>query len=277
MKPIDMSFSPCASSGTSSSPSTCSSPSARTMVGRLGPCTSTSTRPTLRPAAARAQARLTAVVDLPTPPLQLATATIRPTDPTPASAPDSLRISRMASDASSAASGRSPSCGGGGGGGGGGGAMSKRSSTSAAHGSPSRSSCVHTSRRRPSAPASAASRGSSTWTVTEALSSPMRTARTSPSETMSGGLSVAPAAAVPGGASCGSAASLSSSSTSDCLRSAAEETWATSAERGREAAARATALAGLGAGPSRTATAAAARTSHEGLMYMCVCSRGRRV
>ena len=44
------------------------------MVGREGPYTSASSRPTRAPSAARASARFTAVVDLPTPPLPEATA-----------------------------------------------------------------------------------------------------------------------------------------------------------------------------------------------------------
>ena len=47
--------------------------------------------PTRSPAAASAYARFTAVVDLPTPPLQLATATMWPTSPTPATAADCAR------------------------------------------------------------------------------------------------------------------------------------------------------------------------------------------
>eukprot|EP00955_Chlamydomonas_euryale_P045534 353182-Chlamydomonas_euryale.AAC.26 len=46
------------------------------MTGRLGPYTSASKMPTLAPIWARVYARLTAVVDFPTPPLQLDTATM---------------------------------------------------------------------------------------------------------------------------------------------------------------------------------------------------------
>jgi len=46
------------------------------MVGRLGPYKSASKMPTLRPSFYSENARLTETVDLPTPPLQLDTATI---------------------------------------------------------------------------------------------------------------------------------------------------------------------------------------------------------
>src|SRR5581483_3692030 len=49
--------------------------SAPTIIATLGPYTSASISPTRHPAAAIASARLTATVDLPTPPLPLATAT----------------------------------------------------------------------------------------------------------------------------------------------------------------------------------------------------------
>mmetsp|Transcript_22287 Transcript_22287/g.47000 ORF Transcript_22287/g.47000 Transcript_22287/m.47000 type:complete len:203 (+) Transcript_22287:1197-1805(+) len=50
-----------------------------TSEGSDGPCTSASSRPTRAPLLARAHARLSATVDLPTPPLQLLTATSAPT------------------------------------------------------------------------------------------------------------------------------------------------------------------------------------------------------
>ncbi len=51
------------------------------MRGTLGPCTSTSSRPTLRPVRASPTARFTATVLLPTPPLPLNTTSFAPTRP----------------------------------------------------------------------------------------------------------------------------------------------------------------------------------------------------
>eukprot|EP00964_Phaeocystis_antarctica_P061468 scaffold36745_cov64-Phaeocystis_antarctica.AAC.1 len=85
--PMLINLTPCAVSGSSFSSSVCcSGASGVTIVGRLGPHTSRSTRPTFAPAACSAYARFTAVVDLPTPPLQLATATMCLTPATPGAA-----------------------------------------------------------------------------------------------------------------------------------------------------------------------------------------------
>jgi hypothetical protein len=77
--PIEMTFTPCATGGSISSPTrvgsatrpSCISPS---RPGMEKPCTSASTRPTASPRWARATARLAVTVDLPTPPLPLVTA-----------------------------------------------------------------------------------------------------------------------------------------------------------------------------------------------------------
>eukprot|EP00962_Isochrysis_galbana_P004389 scaffold1212_cov90-Isochrysis_galbana.AAC.2 len=89
-------------------------------------------------------------------------------------------------------------------------------STPRTHGSASVSRAVQRGRRRSAAPDATASAGSSIRTKTEALSSEIRTARTSPSETMSD---------APSGSarsrSAASRASLSTSITSDCFISIA--------------------------------------------------------
>jgi len=61
------------------------------MVGKLGPYTSASKMPTLAPICARVNARLTAVVDLPTPPLQEDTAMMLATRLSPFGRPSSGR------------------------------------------------------------------------------------------------------------------------------------------------------------------------------------------
>mmetsp|Transcript_19583 Transcript_19583/g.60543 ORF Transcript_19583/g.60543 Transcript_19583/m.60543 type:complete len:295 (+) Transcript_19583:1405-2289(+) len=79
-KPNDMSFRPnfekgSKSSGERSDVLTRGSANGPISVGNEGPYTSTSHKPTFSPCAAQAHAKLTATVDLPTPPLQLDTAT----------------------------------------------------------------------------------------------------------------------------------------------------------------------------------------------------------
>ena len=76
-KPIDMALMPKACSGFSILPSTSGLVSRPSRRGSDGPYTSASRIPIFQPSEARDRARLTAVVDLPTPPLPEATATMR--------------------------------------------------------------------------------------------------------------------------------------------------------------------------------------------------------
>eukprot|EP00965_Chrysotila_dentata_P153940 5087910-Pleurochrysis_carterae.AAC.4 len=148
--------------------------------------TSRSTIPTRWPWAASEKAMFTAVVDLPTPPLQLATATMCATFATPggsavsvpsvdedADAWRSFRPSELASCCSGDMSEDAGAAG----------CRTISSSKSLIQSSPSRSSFSQLERTRSPAPADAASVGISMRTLTE--SSVITTARTRPRETTS--------------------------------------------------------------------------------------------
>ena len=74
--PIEITFTPCASSGRIMSLNPTGLPTAPSIRGTLNPHTSASSTPTERPAFARAAARFTVTLDLPTPPLPEAIAMI---------------------------------------------------------------------------------------------------------------------------------------------------------------------------------------------------------
>ena len=74
--PIEITFTPCASSGRIMSLKPTGLPTAPSIRGTLNPQTSASRTPTERPAFASAAARFTVTLDLPTPPLPDAIATI---------------------------------------------------------------------------------------------------------------------------------------------------------------------------------------------------------
>src|SRR5215213_6663598 len=78
MKPMLMIFTPCASSGMIRLFSTGGGEFTPIIRGMFGPYTSASRMPTRDPRAAIATARLVVTVDLPTPPLPLDTARMRP-------------------------------------------------------------------------------------------------------------------------------------------------------------------------------------------------------
>ena len=73
-KPMEMTFTPCASSGRIMWLNPTGLPETPIIRGTENPHTSTSTMPTRCPSAASAVARFTVTVDLPTPPLPEATA-----------------------------------------------------------------------------------------------------------------------------------------------------------------------------------------------------------
>ena len=180
MKPMDISFTPRHSRGSRASPCTWSPPSDWTIVGNEGPWMSRSTSPTRWPAAAREYARLTAVVDLPTPPLQLATATMWPTASTPgvtAPSPPLLLMvlslsARLRSGDMSAGASAGP-------------LSFTWTVTSLTHSSFDRSSMPHRSASRSPAPADAASVGNSRVSDICEPSASRSTLRTMPRDTIS--------------------------------------------------------------------------------------------